>query len=199
MKRPIICLDFDGVVHSYTSGWRGARNIPDPPVAGAIEFILEALRHYDVVIHSSRARYWGGISAMRRWLRFHAGNLWWDTPAGPGIEDVRFTRWKPSAVVTIDDRAIRFEGVFPSPKQAAEMKAWNREGKGLAALLNDATMAEHRSHIDFENELYATLVDPVAEGPIKEDVMRRQLLESARWYRQHCQDLENQLNVKMKR
>ena len=29
MSKPILCLDFDGVLHSYTSGWRGAR-IPDP-------------------------------------------------------------------------------------------------------------------------------------------------------------------------
>src|SRR5579859_2276124 len=33
---------------------------------------------------------------------------------------------------------------------------------------------EHRSHVDFENELYATLVDPVADGPIKEAEMRKQ-------------------------
>jgi hypothetical protein len=57
-----------------------------------------------------------------------------------------------------------------------------------------ATLAEHKSHIDFENELYATLVDPVAEGVINESEMRKQLLESARWYRQHAHDLETQLN-----
>lgn len=55
-------------------------------------------------------------------------------------------------------------------------------------------IAEHKSHGDFEGELYATLVDPVAEGQIKEAEMRKQLLESARWYRQHVHDLENQLN-----
>ena len=31
MPKPILCLDFDGVVHSYTSGWKGADVIPDPP------------------------------------------------------------------------------------------------------------------------------------------------------------------------
>jgi hypothetical protein len=129
MSKPIICLDFDGVIHSYTSGWQGARNIPDPPVAGAIEFMLHALHKYDVVIHSSRARYWGGISAMRKWLKAHAGSLWYDTPVGPGLEDVRFTRWKPPAIVTIDDRAIRFYGKFPTPQEAAALIPWNKATK----------------------------------------------------------------------
>ena len=42
MTKPILCLDFDGVIHSYTSGWKGARIILDPPVPGALDFILAA-------------------------------------------------------------------------------------------------------------------------------------------------------------
>lgn len=126
--KPIICLDFDGVVHSYTSGWQGARSIPDPPVEGALEFMASALRDgYDVVIHSSRARYWGGIRAMRQWLRNVSGMMWYDT-MDAGLEDVRFTRWKPAALVTIDDRAIRFDGKFPTPRDAANLLPWNKKG-----------------------------------------------------------------------
>jgi hypothetical protein len=63
MKKPILCLDFDGVIHSYISGWCGARNIPDPPMPGALNFIAEAIEEgWDVVIHSSRARHFGGIT-----------------------------------------------------------------------------------------------------------------------------------------
>ncbi len=40
--KPILCLDFDGVIHSYTSGWKGADVIPDPPVEGAMQFIWDA-------------------------------------------------------------------------------------------------------------------------------------------------------------
>jgi hypothetical protein len=123
MSKPILCLDFDGVVHSYTSGWKGARNIPDPPVPGALNFIAEAIEEgWDVVIHSSRARHWGGIGAMRSWLMKHAGNQW-DT-MGPSFCDVRFVRWKPPAVVTLDDRAVQFTGIWPSAKGLRMFKPW---------------------------------------------------------------------------
>lgn len=126
-RKPVLCLDFDGVIHSYTSGWQGARNIPDPPVAGAIEFIGTALvAGWDVAIHSSRARHWGGVSAMRNWLRKHADMLWYPTPGGVGIEDVRIVRFKPSAMVTLDDRAITFTGEFPSLDLLKRFRPWNK-------------------------------------------------------------------------
>ena len=39
MSKPILCLDFDGVIHSYASGWKGADVIPDAAVPGAMEFL----------------------------------------------------------------------------------------------------------------------------------------------------------------
>jgi len=36
---PVICIDFDGVIHSYKSGWKRARNIPNPPVEGTIDWM----------------------------------------------------------------------------------------------------------------------------------------------------------------
>lgn len=126
MKKPILCLDFDGVIHSYTSGWQGARNIPDDPVPGALRFMMDALNYgWDVVIHSSRARYFGGIGAMRGWLQKHAGMMW-DGPF-TGLDNVRFARWKPSAVVTLDDRAITFSGQFPSLEELKTFRPWNKQ------------------------------------------------------------------------
>jgi len=128
MSKPILCLDFDGVIHSYTTGWRGADVIPDPPTEGAVAFILGALRHFDVVIFSSRSHQSGGTTAMRDWLRKHAGQTWYETPDGPGLEDVRFVVEKPPAMITIDDRALCFTGNwadFPIEK-LKEFKPWNK-------------------------------------------------------------------------
>ena len=49
MRKPILCLDFDGVVHSYLSGWKGPWSIPDPPMPGILDFITDAmLNGYEV-------------------------------------------------------------------------------------------------------------------------------------------------------
>lgn len=126
MGKPILCLDFDGVIHSYASGWKGARNIPDPPVDGALNYMVQALAGgWDVVINSSRARHFGGITAMRNWLRSHAGNQW--DCMGGCLCDVRFARWKPPAVVTIDDRAVTFNGTFPPLRELRGFKPWNKQ------------------------------------------------------------------------
>jgi hypothetical protein len=129
--KPILCLDFDGVIHSYSSGWKGARNIPDPPVPGAIDFLIEAMVDWTVVIHSSRARYFGGVRAMRTWLKEHAGMAWYESGLGDfeGLELIKFARWKPSALVTIDDRALTFDGTWPSLKSLKEFKPWNKRSK----------------------------------------------------------------------
>ena len=127
MNKPILCLDFDGVIHSYSSGWKGACVIPDPPVDGAIAFMLEALNHFDVVIFSSRSHQVGGMGAMRAWLRGNAGATWYPGYlGGSGLEDVRFVAEKPSAMVTLDDRAITFEGIWPSMQELKGFKPWNK-------------------------------------------------------------------------
>lgn len=127
MNKPILCLDFDGVIHSYSSGWKGADVIPDPPVEGAIGFMLTALDHFDVVIFSSRSNQPGGVKAMTTWLKEHAGSCWYPSPVGYGLEDVRFVYDKPPAQVTIDDRAITFTGTWPSIEMLKSFKPWNKQ------------------------------------------------------------------------
>jgi hypothetical protein len=66
--KPILCVDFDGVVHSYTSGWKGATVIPDPPVPGALRWLWKATEWFDVKIYSSRSRESEAVVAMREWM-----------------------------------------------------------------------------------------------------------------------------------
>lgn len=73
-----VIVDFDGVIHSYRTGWEGPRAIPDPPVEGAIDFLLELIgdERLQPVILSTRSQAWFGRWAMKRWLGKH-GMLHW--------------------------------------------------------------------------------------------------------------------------
>ena len=128
MRKPILCLDFDGVIHSYSSGWKGADAIPDPPVPGAFEFIVEASRHFDVQVFSSRSHQPGGIEAMREWFR-----KWDEMPDAPTTTCaslcVSFPDHKPSAMLSIDDRALTFDGTWPDIATLKEFQPWNKRTK----------------------------------------------------------------------
>ena len=54
-----VLIDFDGVLHSYSSGWQGKQNIPDDPNPGAIQFLRDLLAEEDIepIIWTSRV-YW---------------------------------------------------------------------------------------------------------------------------------------------
>ncbi|HET7288270.1 MAG TPA: hypothetical protein VFI71_12400, partial [Pyrinomonadaceae bacterium] len=119
-------MDFDGVIHRYDTPWTDATTISDPPVDGAISFLLTALEHFDVVIYSSRSKEPGGVHAMETWLHQHAGACWHETPDGPGLESVRYARGKPPAFLTIDDRAFCFEGTWPDVHELLKFKPWNK-------------------------------------------------------------------------
>lgn len=65
MYIPTVSFDFDGVIHSYRSGWKGAAVIPDPPVEGIKEVIEQLISDgLCVVICSSRAESFEGQAAF---------------------------------------------------------------------------------------------------------------------------------------
>ncbi len=123
MSKPILCLDFDGVIHRYDSGWKGADVIPDPPVDGAIDFISRALDHFTVAIYSSRSGQKDGIYAMRKWLRTHWLEL--GLPSEREME-IQWPTEKPAAFITIDDRALTFDGTWPDLEMLKHFKPWNK-------------------------------------------------------------------------
>lgn len=128
MTKPILCLDFDGVIHSYTTGWKGADVIPDPPVSGAFEFMRFALEHFEVYIYSSRSDQPGGIAAMQKWLDMETMKYYGYYNGPPAwVKSIKWPTAKPAARVTLDDRAITFTGTWPSFKELLEFKPWNKK------------------------------------------------------------------------
>lgn len=126
-QRYTIAVDFDGVIHSYNTPWVARHVIPDPPVAGAIEWLWLTLQKMDVVIFSMRCHSWRGRRAVRQWLRQYSGALYHEDPAGGiGLEDLKLSATKPAALVYLDDRAMRFEGTFPTVEQIHRAKPWNK-------------------------------------------------------------------------
>jgi hypothetical protein len=107
-SRPIVCVDLNGVLDTYT-GWRGPEHW-DAPRPGAAEF-LRALndRGFRVVIHTTRWR-----DDAERWLREHA------------LRDLvaEVTDRKLAAHVFVDDRAVTFRGDFDATlREIAEFRA----------------------------------------------------------------------------
>lgn len=148
MPRPILCLDFDGVLSAYKGNWRGATVIDEPPVPGAIEFVEAALDYFDVCVFSSRSHQPGGRMAMAEWMVHHGFpadlidwlgcansadplDTWWRSRTlGTdffGADDhpkVRFPVEKPPFSVALDDRVLTFRGQFPTLDALRAFRAW---------------------------------------------------------------------------
>lgn len=117
-KKRTIVFDFDGVIHSYESGWKGLTNITDPPVPGikeAINQIIDA--GYSIAVVSSRTATGEGRRAVSKYLLDN----------GFPMDKIEICSEKPPALVYIDDRAICFDG---NPEtllsKIVHFKPWNR-------------------------------------------------------------------------
>lgn len=139
MPKPILCVDFDGVIHSYSSGWQGADVISDPPIPNALQWLWRATEFWEINIYSSRTDQIGGIKAMQDWMRKNILKelnenqdlLWRETPgecATIFMMTIKFPSQKPPAQLTIDDRAICFDGDWSKldPSELLNFKPWNK-------------------------------------------------------------------------
>ena len=114
MKRTIV-FDFDGVIHSYTSGWQGIDIIPDKPTDG-IQDVIDELRNkgYEVIIVSTRCVEEKGIKAIQNYLKEN----------DIVVDDIM--AHKPPALVYVDDRAITFDGKTSTlVEKICTFKPWN--------------------------------------------------------------------------
>jgi hypothetical protein len=98
---PILCVDFDGVIHDYRHGWQGGRLYGDV-TPGFFQWLQKTRQHFRVVIYSSRSSDPKMVEDMKVWLARQNGGV---MPSG-----LEFAREKPPAFLTIDDRCVRFTG-----------------------------------------------------------------------------------------
>lgn len=119
-KKPILSLDFDGVCHSYASGWQGADVVSDPPVDGLFEFLEAANEKFNIHIFSTRSQQEGGIDAMMDWFVEHEGD-------STVVKELFFPTEKPPALVGLDDRVLLFEGDWPDVDELADFEPWTKK------------------------------------------------------------------------
>lgn len=107
------CVDFDGVVHSYSLGWNGGE-IYDEPVPGAIEALRALLAAGPVVIFTARR----DLEAVASWLRDRDVPAIAEQPVRYPALHVQFWRDRTTILVTnrklpaqvyVDDRGVTFK------------------------------------------------------------------------------------------
>jgi hypothetical protein len=124
-RKPLLCLDFDGVLHSFGDRYRGNSILNDPPVTGAIPFIFESLRFFRIAVFGNRSMTESGRDLMRMWLfrwcseANYLGGEWWLS--------IEWPIHKPNAFLSIDDRAITFTGTFPDPVKLLAFESWEEQ------------------------------------------------------------------------
>jgi hypothetical protein len=128
--KPILCIDFDGVIHDYRHGWKNGEIYGDV-TPGFFEWASEAKKYFALVVYSSRSKTIDGRTAMWSWFkhewgswRHHGGGQ--EHPDPVSYQDFDFEHEKPPAFLTIDDRAVCFTGDWSklSPAQLMMFKPW---------------------------------------------------------------------------
>lgn len=155
-----ICVDFDRVIHSYTTPWSGTTSIPDPPNKGAFQWLTEMVQHYDVHIFSARCQDAHGVNAVRLWMRKHG-------LSEEVIAKLQFPLGKQSAILYIDDRAFRFQGRFPTTEEVKAFRPWHpddNKDRPVQESISDPVDVEE--HIERLAQALVTLATDSPDAPL---------------------------------
>lgn len=125
--KPIICIDFDGVIHTYSRGWQGGV-IYDPVTEGFFEWMEKTAEHFELTVYSSRSKNTDQQLAMMQWLEREYSH--WQIKNNRQelvVTPLKFAHEKPPALITIDDRALTFNGNWEdfSLEALRSFKPWN--------------------------------------------------------------------------
>ena len=136
--KPHIVIDFDNTIAGYEGGWQGIDIIPEPPIPGALQFIIEAMEFFTVNILSTRSSSPIGMKAMQEYITFHMEVLLGGGKQPLQGEDrmacddiltqILWPTTKPPAFLSIDDRGLCFEGDWSKfvPAELIKFKPWNK-------------------------------------------------------------------------
>jgi hypothetical protein len=117
-RPPRVACDFDGVIHSFVSGWVEG-SIPDPPVDGAIEWLEETSKECEIIIFSARLQDRECLPKVKQYLLDNG-------LSAEALARLDF-KPKPGATIYLDDRAWQFTGRnFPTIEEVKDFKPWNK-------------------------------------------------------------------------
>lgn len=175
MGKPIICVDFDGVIHSYERGWQDGE-VYGTVTPGFFKWAIAAIEHFQLVIYSSRSKTPEGITAMREAIEkwsidaIHAGEVSGDFDWGGFFPHLEFSDVKPPAFLTIDDRAICFQGDWSKldPAELLQFRTWTQA---------DRTASREHEFVDDWNRM----VGAVSFFAQKWDLPAPEMLFHPRW------------------
>lgn len=120
-RRPILCLDFDGVIHDYREGWQGG-NIYGAPTPGFFAWAAKADLFFKLVVYSSRSKDQELRDAMIDWVNHRSREA-------RSTVDFEFAHEKPPAFLTIDDRVLTFTGKWDDfdPAKMKSFQTWSEK------------------------------------------------------------------------
>lgn len=106
-EKPTIAVDFDGVIHEYSQGWKDG-SIYDIPKKGVKEALERLSKKYKIVIFSTR-NHDRTIKGEMQKNQIKEMSDWLDKHEIP-FDAIHTNCGKPIAKLYIDDNAYRFQG-----------------------------------------------------------------------------------------
>jgi hypothetical protein len=135
-RKKTVAVDFDGVINSYKSGWKGPAET-DELVIGAAHALRELFElGHKIIVFSTRANTPEGEETIRDYIM--------EVTETPEIyNSIEVTDRKPVADVYIDDRAIPFTGDWKETlEQIKNFEPWTKREKSAQISEDEANITQ---------------------------------------------------------
>lgn len=120
-QKSFLNVDFDGVIAKTAINCPTDKGIEGKPVKGALDFLRESIKHFWVVICSTRCCVPAAKGFIAAWLLEHGLE-------SSVLKQIIITDQKAPGII-LDDRAWQFTGEFPAIADLLAFKPWH--GKGI--------------------------------------------------------------------